>query len=422
MGGARSPPSSGRILEFLKYWTASAISDVGSQITALALPLIAALTLAATPWQMGVLTAAGTAPILAVGLFAGVLVDRLRRRPVLIAADIGRAALLLTIPLATLLGVLRIELLCAVAFLVGALSLLFDVAHLAFLPSLVRREDLVDGNSKLEVTAATAQVIGPGFGGALMGFIGAPFAVTIDALSFLASGWLIKRTRAAEAERPRGAARSGVWREIHEGLRMVFAQPILRALMACSATLNVFGRMFLAVYVLYLARELGLGPVGIGLVLATGGVGSLAGALVGAPATRRFGFGPVLIASALAFGLTGLLVPLAVLFPRYALAMVVASEFGQWMAILVYYVAAISVRQALTPDRLQGRVNATIRFVAGSMLPLGALIGGALGGVIGLPLTLVVAELGTLLGVVWIAASPVRTLRALPRRRLPALG
>jgi MFS family permease len=404
----------GRDGEFLKYWTASAISDVGSQITALALPLIAALTLAATPWQMGVLTAAGTAPILVVGLFAGVLVDRLRRRPVLIAADVGRAALLLTIPLATLLGALRIELLFAVAFLVGALSLLFDVAHLAFLPSLVRREDLVDGNSKLEVTAATAQVIGPGFGGALVGFIGAPFAVVIDALSFVVSGWLIKRTRATEAERPPAAARAGVWREIHEGLRTVFAQPILRALMACSATLNVFGRMFLAVYVLFMARDLGLGPVGIGLVLATGGLGSLAGALVGAPATRRFGFGPVLLASALGFGLTGLLVPLAVLVPRYALALVVAAEFGQWMAILVYYVAAISVRQALTPDRLQGRVNATIRFVAGSMLPVGALAGGALGGVIGLPLTLVVAELGTLLGVVWIAASPVRKLRALP--------
>ena len=244
--------------------------------------------------------------------------------------------------------------------------------------------------------------------------MGAPFVVVIDALSFLVSGWLIGRTRATEAERIAPAARPGVWHEIKEGLRTVFSQPILRALMACSATINLFGRMFLAVYVLYMTRELGLGPVGVGLVLATGGVGSLAGALVGAPATRRFGFGPVLIASAFAFGLTGLLVPLAVLFPSIALPMVLASEFGQWMAILVYYVAAVSVRQAMTPDRLQGRVNATIRFVAGSSLPLGALAGGALGGVIGLPFTLVVAEIGTLLGVVWLAASPVRKLRALP--------
>ena len=400
--------------ECLKYWTASAISDVGSQITALALPLIGALTLMATPWEMGALTAATTAPIVIIGLFAGVIVDRLRRRPVLIVADIGRAVLLLTIPLASVLGVLRIEILYAVAFLVGALSLLFDVAHLSFLPSLIRRDDLVDGNSKLEVTAATAQVVGPGLGGTIIGILGAPFAVVLDAVSFLVSAWLIKRTRAVEAPRARPDERAGMWSEIQEGLRVVFAQPILRALMGCSATINLFGRMFLAVYVLYMTRELGLGPVGVGLVLATGGLGSLAGAVVGGPATRRFGFGPVMIASALGFGLTGLLVPLAVLFPRIALPMVVASEFGQWMSILVYYVAAITVRQAMAPDRLQGRVNATIRFVGGSALPIGALLGGGLGGIIGLPLTLVVAEVGTLLGVVWLVLSPVRTLRALP--------
>jgi MFS family permease len=401
--------------DFVTYWAASAISDVGSQVTALALPLIGALTLGATAWEMGVLTAAGAAPILVVGLFAGVVVDRLRRRPLLIAADVLRAVLLLTIPLASVAGALGMELLIVVAFLAGTLSVTFDLAHLAFLPSLVRREDLVEGNSKLEVTAAVAQVVGPGVGGGLIGLIGAPFAIAIDAVSYLVSGWLITRTRGNEASRPVAADRPGVWREIHEGLRAVFADPVLRALMACSATFNLFGRMFLAIYVLYMTRDLGLGPVGVGLVLATGGLGSLAGALVGGPATRRFGFGPVIIGSALAFGLTGLLVPLAVLFPGVALVLVVGAEFGQWMAILVYYVGAITVRQAITPDRLYGRVNATIRFVAGGLMPVGALIGGLLGGVVGLPLTLVIAELGTLLGVVWLALSPVRHLRALPQ-------
>jgi len=410
--------------EFLIYWTASAISDVGSQVTALALPLIGALTLAASPWEMGVLTAAGTAPTLLIGLFAGVWVDRLRRRPVLIATDLGRAGLLLTIPLASVLGLLRIELLCAVALLVGAFNVMFDLAHLAFLPSLVGRDQLVDGNSKLEVTAAGAQVVGPGLGGALVGLLGAPFAVLVDALSFLVSGWLIKRTRAVEPPPAPVVTRSGIWTEIREGLQVVLAQPLLRSLVASSATMNFFGRMFLAVYVLYMTRDLGLGPVGVGLVLATGGVGSLAGALVVGPATRRLGPGPVTIVAQLVFGLTGLLVPLAVLFPRVALIMVVASEFGQWMAVIVYYVSAVSIRQAITPDRLQGRVNATIRFFAGGALPIGALVGGALGGVIGLPLTLVVAELGTLLGFVWLVLSPVRTLRALPTvaHVAPALG
>ena len=400
--------------EFLKYWTASAVSDVGSQITALALPLIGALMLAATPWQMGLLSAAGGAPILLVGLFAGVWVDRLRRRPVLIAADVGRAVLLLTIPLASVLGSLTIELLCLVALLVGAINVFFDIAHLAFLPGLVEREHLVDGNAKLEVTAAGAQVVGPSLGGALIGLLGAPFAVLLDALSFLVSGWLIKRTRAVEPPPAAAVAGTSVWAEIREGFRVVRTQPLLRALIAAAGTMNFFGRMFLAVYVLYMTRDLGLGPIGVGLVLATGGLGSFAGALVTGPTTRRFGPGPMLVVSQLAFGLTGLLVPLAVLVPRVALILVVASEFGQWMAVIVYYVNAVSVRQAITPDRLQGRVNATMRFFAGGAMPIGALAGGALGGIIGLPWTLVVAELGTLLGFVWLFLSPVRELRALP--------
>ena len=400
--------------EFLKYWTASAISDVGSQVTALALPLIAALTLSATPWQMGVLTAAGTAPVVLMGLFAGVWVDRLRRRPVLIVTDIGRAVLLSAVPLAAVLGVLRIELLCAVALLVGALSLMFDLAHLAFLPSLVTREHLVDGNAKLESTSATAQVVGPGLGGVLIGAMGAPFAILLDALSFLGSAWLIKRTRASELPPSPGPDRPGVRAEIREGLRVVVAQPLLRALVVTSATLAFFGRMFNAVYLLYMTRDLGLGAVGVGLVLATGGIGALVGSLVAAPITRWLGVGRTLILAQLAFGLTGLLVPLAVLVPHIALAMVVASEIGQWLALTVYYIDAVSVRQATAPDRLQGRVNATIRFFAGGAMPIGALAGGALGGVIGLAWTLVVAELGLLTAFVWLLLSPVRSLRALP--------
>ena len=404
---------------FLRYWTASAISDVGSQVTSLALPLIGALTLNATAWEMGALTAAGSAPILVLGLFTGVIVDRLRRRPVLIAADVGRAILLTTIPAAAWLGVLSIELLIAVAFLTGALSLLFDIAHLAFLPALVGRAHLVEGNSKLEVTAAGAQVVGPGVGGALIGAVGAPVAVLVDAVSFLISGWLIKQTRADEAPRPAGVT-SSVWADVHEGLRAVLTSPVLRALMGCSATINFFMRMFLAIYILFMTRDLGLGPLGVGLVLATGGLGSLAGALVGAPATRRFGFGPVIIASIAAFGVQGLLVPLAVVFPRAALVLVVIAEFGQWMAILVYYVGAITVRQAMTPDRLQGRVNATIRFAAGGVMPVGALAGGMLGGIIGLPLTLVVAEVGALLALAWLVFSPLRAIRALPEPEVVA--
>jgi len=418
------PEGLGRHRGFLRFWAASAISDVGSQVSALALPLIAALTLGATPWQMGLLSAAGSAPALLVGLFAGVWVDRFRRRPLLITADLGRAALLVTIPLASVLGLLRIEILYVVAFSAGVLTVLFDVSYLAFVPSLVAREWLVEANSKLEATSAAAQVVGPGLGGLLVGMLGAAFAVLIDALSFVASAMFISGVRVAEPAPADG--RTGVAAEIGEGLRVVLTRTILRVLAGCSATTALFGRMFLAVYVLYMTRDLGLGSVGVGLVFATGGLGALAGSLVASPVARRFGPGPTMITAQLLFGLTGMAVPLAVLVPRVALPMIVASEFGQWMAVTVYYVSAVSVRQAMIPDHLQGRVNATMRFLFGGARPIGALIGGALGGVIGLPLTLVVAEFGMLLAFLWLLLSPVRGLRVLPTldhaHRAPAPG
>jgi MFS family permease len=400
--------------EFLKFWAGSAISDVGSQVTVLAVPLIAALTLEATPWQMGLLSAAGSAPILLVGLFAGVWVDRVRRRPVMIATDLGRSALLLIIPLAAVTGALRIEILYAVLLLTGALTVLFDVANMSLLPSLVAPDRIVEGNTKLQSTSAVAQVAGPSVGGVLVNLMTAPFALLVDALSFLISAAFIARTRVAEATADTRDARAGVVGEITEGVRVVVGDRVLRALAGASATTILFGRVFMAVYVLYMTRVLGLSAMGVGLVFATGGVGSFAGSIVAERLARRFGPGPAMIGAQVAFGLTGMLVPLAVLVPSWALPMIVASEFAQWMAILVYYVNAISVRQAITPDRVLGRVNATMRFLAGGANPIGAVIGGTLGGLIGVPLTLVVASFGMLLGFLWLLLSPVRGLFAMP--------
>ncbi len=399
--------------EFLKFWAASAISDLGSQVSTLALPLIAVLMLGATPWQMGLLAAAGAAPVLVVGLFAGVWVDRLRRRPVMIAADVARAVLLLVIPLASALGVLTIEILYAVALLAGTLTVLFDVAFLSFIPSLVGAGQLMDANSKLEMTSSAAQVAGPGIGGLLISALGAPFAVLIDALSFLGSAFFLLRTRVTEALPP-GAGHDGVVEEVREGLAIVVRHPILGALARCSATTSLFSGMFLAVYVFYMTRDLGLGPIAVGLVFATGGVGSLAGALVAARVARRYGPGPAMLHAILLFGLSGMAVPLAVLVPRVALPMIVASEFAQWMMIVIYYVTAVSVRQAIAPNRVLGRVNATMRFLARGVYPIGSLIGGGLGAGLGVPLTLVVATFGLLLAFVWLLLSPVRSLRAMP--------
>ena len=399
--------------EFLKFWTGSAISDVGSQVTLLAVPLIAAVTLQATPWQMGLLSAAGGAPILLVGLFAGVWVDRVRRRPAMIASDLGRAALLLLIPLAAVAGVLRIEILYAVLLLTGALTVLFDVASMSMLPTLVASDRIVEANSKLQSTTAAAQVAGPSVGGVLVSLMTAPFALLVDALSFVLSAAFIANTSVPEAA-PETRPRAGVLGEITDGFRAVVHDRVLVALAGASATTILFGRMFMAVYVLYMTRDLGLGAMGIGLVFATGGVGSFAGSVVAERLARRFGPGPTMIGAQAAFGLTGMMVPVAVLVPSWALAMVVASEFAQWMAILIYWVVAISVRQAIVADRVLGRVNATWRFLTGGANPIGSVIGGALGGVIGVPLTLVVASLGMLLGFLWPLLSPVRGLVTMP--------
>ncbi len=400
--------------EFLKFWAGAAISDVGSQVTLLAVPLIAALTLQATPWQMGLLAAAGGAPILLVGLFAGVWVDRVRRRPVMIATDLGRAALLLVIPVAAVAGVLCIEILYAVLLLTGALTVLFDVADMSMLPSLVASDRIVEANTKLQSTAAAAQVAGPSVGGVLVSLMTAPFALLVDALSFALSAAFIAGTRVPEAAPETRGARAGVVGEITEGIRVVIGEPVLRALAGASATTILFGRMFMAVYVLYMTRVLGLSAMGVGLVFATGGVGSFAGSVVAERLARRFGPGPTMIGAQVAFGLTGMMVPLAVLVPSWALAMIVASEFAQWTAILIYWVVAISVRQAVVPDRVLRRVNATMWFLAGGARPIGAVIGGALGGVIGVSLTLVVASFGMLLGFLWPLLSPVRGLSAMP--------
>jgi MFS family permease len=360
--------------------------------------------------------------VLVVGLFAGVWVDRIRRRPVMIATDVGRALLLSIIPLAAATGVLRMEILYAVMLLTGSLTVLFDVAHMSFVPSLVSANQLVDGNSKIKTTSAAAEVAGPSLGGVLVSVLGAPFAVLVDALSFLGSAIFIAWTRVNESLPRTRDERAGVVAEIGEGLRVVIHDRIRRALAGCSATIILFGRMFNAVYVLYMTRHLGLSVVGVGLVFGTGGVGSLLGSIVAAPIARRYGTGRTMIGAQFAFGLTGLMVPLAVFVPEIALPMIVASEFAQWMALLIYYVNGISLRQAITPDRLQGRVNATMRFLAGGATLIGALIGGALGGVIGVPLTLVVACGGMLLSFLWLLLSPVREVQAVPTvaREVPA--
>lgn len=400
--------------DFLKLWAGQTVSQFGSQITLLALPLVAALTLRATPARMGLLGAVEFAPFLVLGLFAGVWVDRLPRRQILIAADLGRAAALLIVPAAAWLGALRMELLYAVALATGCLTVFFDVAYQSFLPALVGRRELVEGNSKLEISRSAAQVAGPGVAGGLVQLVTAPLALLVDALSFLVSGLFLIAIRGREEAPAAPAERRSVRAEIAEGLGVVFGNPTLRAIAACTATLNLFSSISGAVFILYLTRELALGPGLLGLIFAASNIGVLLGAGAAGAVARRFGAGPTVIGAALLAGLGALPVPFAAGPLAVVVPVLIAAQTVMFVSGVVYNITQVSLRQAITPDRLLGRMNATMRFIVWGIMPLGMLIGGALGSTIGLRPTLIVGALGGLLAFLWPLRSPLRSLRAHP--------
>jgi MFS family permease len=331
----------------------------------------------------------------------------------MVATDFGRAAILLLIPILWWMDLLQIEMLYLVSFVVGVQSLAFDIAWVTFLPAVVRRDQLIEGNSKLQASASGAQVAGPGLAGLLIGVAGAPVAILVNVVSYLVSAVFIMRVRTVEAQ-PERQADARVLREMREGLEVVIRHPILRAIAASGATVSLFGFMFLAVYVLFMTEELGFSATAVGLVFSLGGLGAIIGAMLAEPLKRRIGIGPAIIFGRIGFGLGGLLVPLAVLAPSFEVPLVLGAEFLQWLMYLIAIVNEVSLRQSVTPDRLLGRVNATMRFLNAGMIPVGALIGGALGGMIGLRETLLVGVAGMLLTGIWVTFSPLRTTRETP--------
>ncbi len=402
----------------MKFWTGQTISELGSRITRDGLPLAAVLTLGATPTQMGLLAAVGTAPVILVGLFAGAWVDRLRRRPILVAADAGRAALLATIPAAALLGVLGMPQLYVVAALAGILSVFFDVAYAAFLPSLVERERLVEGNSKLALSFSTAEIIGPGLAGVLVQALTAPIAILLDAFSFVASAVSVAWIRKPEATPIPTREQPHIGREIAEGLQTVIRSPVLRALTGSAGTLGFFGGFFGTLYTLFAIRELELNAAALGIAIAFGGVGELMGALAADSIVKRAGLGATLVGMLAVMTVGGILTPLAVLAGNsfgLALGMLIASQLvGDW-ARSIYLINELSLWQAVTPDRLLGRTNASLQLVMAIVTLAGSLTGGILGQTIGLTATLVIAVLGRLLAIGWLAFSPVRGMRQIQR-------
>jgi MFS family permease len=399
--------------DFRSLWAAETISVFGTGISQLALPLVAVITLEASAFEVALLGVIEFLPFILISLPAGVWVDRMRRKPILVTADIGRALLLASIPAAYWLDILTIWQLYVVGFVVGILTVFFDVAYQSYLPSLIARDQLVEGNSKLEISRSAAQLASPGLAGVLVEAIRAPGTVLLDAVSFFLSAIFLFRIRAEERaptqeERQAGP---GMKEEVKEGLRWVFGNPYLRWIAASTATFNFFGNIIFAVYLVYAVRTLDIRPGVLGLIFTISSIGYLSGALLANRLSRRFGVGPTIIIGAAGSVATLLL---AVAPESNPIPFLIAAQAISGMGVPIYNITQVSFRQAITPERLQGRMNSVMRFIVWGVMPLGALIGGALASWVSLRFAIWVGAIGMSLAVLPVLLSPVRTLREMP--------
>ncbi|MBM0238769.1 MFS transporter [Micromonospora sp. ATA32] len=395
---------------FRRYWSAHTVSLFGDEISALALPLLAVLGAGAGPAEMGYLTAAALAPNLLFPLLAGAWIDRYpHKRRIMILADLGRALLMAAVPVTYLLDGLALEQLYLVAFGIGTLAVLFEVSRQPLFVSLVDRPDYVEANTLLNGSRAMSAVAGPSVGGILVQLLTAPVALLADAFSYLVSAYFLGRMRPTEPPPARGAGLG-----LGEGVRFLARHRTLRAILLGTTTVNLFNFMFAALFVLYATQELGVAPGVLGAVIGGAAVGGLLGAALTGRLARRFGIGPTLVASFVAFPAPLLLVPLAGGPRPLVLGMLFAAEFLCAVGVMMLDITAGSVQTALTPASLLARVGGVRRTVNYGIRPIGALLGGALGTTLGVRPALWIATAGALVGVLWVLFSPVRTLRDLP--------
>ena len=403
-------PTALRERDFRRFWIGETVSLFGDQVTLIALPLAGVLALHASAAEMGYLTAAGIAPALFFSLHAGAWVDsRGRRRQTMIFTVLGRAALLITIPVLYWLGALTLAQLYVVSFLIGTLSVIFFVSYTTLFVSLVPRERYLEANSLLNGSRAFSFVSGPSVGGALVQVFSAPGALIADAVSFLASAFTLSSINPAEP--PTEQAERG---HVKAGMRYLWHSPIVRASLFATATINFFNFVFWALFILYATRELHVRPGVLGLVLGAASVGGVIGSILTGRISRKIGVGPAFVLGCVLFPAPLVLVPLAS-GPRWVvLGCLFASEFLSGFGVMILDITGASIKTALVPDRLRARVAGAYMVVNYGVRPLGALVGGALGAWIGLRPTLWIATVAAIAGALWLLPSPLPRLRDLP--------
>jgi MFS family permease len=400
----------------MKLWIGQSISEFGSQFSALAIPILAALSLHAHAFEFSMLGVLGFMPFILFALPAGVWVDRLRRRQILIVGDFARAVLLALIPILWATHELRMWHLLVLQFVIGVFTVFFDVAYQSYLPALIEREHLVDGNSKLQLTVGISQVAGPSVAGALIAALTAPYVIVADAASFVVSAWFMVTMRHREntlEERTGGEPRPKMWPQVKEGLQWVVGHPWLRAVAACTGTSNFFSSVTFSIIVLYMTRTLGLRAWEIGLVFAVGSAGSILAALATTRLNKRLGVGPTILSTIAVSSLFGLGYPLAPKSFPLPLLMLAGAAFG--FGAVAYNITQVSLRQAITPERLQGRMNAAMRWIVWGTIPLGSLAGGAFATWWSFRTTVWIGSIGQMFAVAPIALSSIRKVVEMPK-------
>jgi MFS family permease len=396
--------------DFMLLWSGQSVSELGSAVTMLALPMIAVLVLDASTLEVGILGAMSTLPFLLISLPAGAVVDRKTKHRLMMWCDIGRLLLLASIPLATLPGLhITYVHLLAVALLTGILTVFFDVAYQSYLPVLLDKEELIDGNGKLGTTQSFAQFAGPSIGGGLVGLLGGARAVAVDAASYLVSAISLFLIRKEEPEPAPRHAEQRIRDDIKEGLHFVVKHPILRKVVACTGTGNFFGSMVFALEMPFLIRVLHVKPAYVGIILSVGALGGMLGGIIAGPLAKRIGSARIIWFSQLVFTIPTFLIPLAT--PGWGALLYAAGFFAYLVMAVVYNVAQVSYRQAITPAALLGRMNASVRFIVWGTMPLGAAIGGVLGTTIGIRGALWVSVIGGYCAGFFVFFSPLRHMR-----------
>ncbi len=408
------PATLWRNADFLRYWFSQSVSRGGTEIATLALPLAAIYMFDASPNQLGVLNAAAFAPYLVLTLWAGVWIDRRRKRMVLVSADLARVLALAVVPLLAFAGILEIYHLYVVAFAMGLCAVLFDISGTAYLPSLIDKDHLLDGNSKLQATTVVSHSGGPALGGALVQFLGAPVTLLISAVGSLLSVVSLSTIRKPEAEPQRSAERRHIFAEIGESLRFIAGNKYLRFLTMRSGVNNLFFLARNTVLPLFVLDVLGLNSAALGAILGVGAIGALIGATISKKLGDRLGPGRAITVGYGVSSSVQILLPAAMGPPALALSMLFTMFFIGGMAMTVGNTNVATLTQMLIPKRQMGRVVAGMRTVTWGSMPLGALIGGALGTAIGIREALIVTATGFCLSAIWIALSPVAKLRTMP--------